>query len=369
MEMRNLLDWIESLSSDGRHKENAQIIEFHKRLILSKTANALADLSTTSSLREELEWLSETFDNVCRVSKGLVSSQDVSRMMRECRLNDELRKSIGTFFRKSLRAHSGGWREEEIGENIEAYDGDTSSCNESKEEDDSEEDIETEEEEEEQNDYSLEDFSGVSKHLIHLNWISPHLRISLNESLYEEIYKRVNVVASRGFDRRRLKSLRKWLHCAVSRWIEKFIAKEEMPLWTQRLSFHLHDTFARSRIEDLFSIIRDFPDSEPALHDLRRCMRRTQVQKLLIQSLKTSFQKRLLHPGVSTDMIITLYVFFEVLPCSVHFTRHTRHIQKNKRPNKFSYKTQVRQHDTCTSDTRSSRCTFGTGQSAVSIVS
>ena len=132
-----------------------------------------------------------------------------------------------------------------------------------------------------------------------LELIPPHSDL-FERITYEEIHKRVRVVASKGFDRRHLKSLRHWLHSSVSSWVEKSIAKEEMPLWTQRLSFHLHDTFARSRIKDLFSIIRDFPESEPALHDLRRCKRRTQVQKLLIESLKTSFEKRLLHPGVST---------------------------------------------------------------------
>ena len=243
--------------------------------------------------------MSGIFDDLKQFS-SVLSTQDVSDMMRECRLNDELRRSIGTFFRKSLGAHSRRWREETQEIHDKVYDGDTPSCS-SEDEEDSEEDIETEEEEEEEeNDLTEEDSDRISEHLVHLNWISPHLRISLNESIYEEIHKRVRVVASKGFDRRHLKSLRQWLHTSVSSWVEKFIAKEEMPLWTQRLSFHLHDTFARSRIKDLFSIIRDFPESEPALHDLRRCMRRTQVQKLLIESLKTSFRKRLLHPGVST---------------------------------------------------------------------
>ena len=246
--------------------------------------------------------MSRIFDDLKKFSSTLLSTQDVSDMMRECRLNDELRRSIGTFFRKSLGAHSRRWREETSQDIHKVYDGDTPSCDDDEEEEDSEEDIETEEEEEEENDLTEEDSDRISERLVHLNWISPHLRISLNESLYEEIHKRVRVVASKGFDRRHLKSLRHWLHSSVSSWVEKFIAKEEMPLWTQRLSFHLHDTFARSRIKDLFSIIRDFPESEPALHDLRRCMRRTQVQKLLIESLKTSFRKRLLHPGVSTYM-------------------------------------------------------------------
>jgi len=300
------------VSSDPRNAQNEQIREFHKSLILSKTRNVLLSSCNEidgSSLKDEMRDISTIFSQICEVSKGLLTKDEVSSTIREFRLNARLRKSIGSFFRKSLRLHSRTYnREEEKEMKNNTYDGDTPSSENNEEDDeDSEEDIDTEEEEDNDDDYEPIS-SEISSQLVDLNWISPHLRISLNEALYEEIRKRVHVVASKGFDRRRLKSLRLWLHSAVSLWVVKFIRNENAEVWTKRLSFHLHDTFARTRIESLFSIIRDFPDSEPALHDLRRCMRRTQVQTLLIESLKNAFRKRLLHPGVSTDMIITLYV-------------------------------------------------------------
>uniref|UniRef100_A0A8C7DB43 Anaphase-promoting complex subunit 2 n=1 Tax=Oncorhynchus kisutch TaxID=8019 RepID=A0A8C7DB43_ONCKI len=80
----------------------------------------------------------------------------------------------------------------------------------------------------------------------------------------------------------------------------------------QRWRCHMHQFFCRiyvnMRIEELFSIIRDFPESKPAIDDLKFCLERTNQRQQLLMSLKTAFDTRLLHPGVHTSDIITVYI-------------------------------------------------------------
>uniref|UniRef100_A0AAQ6AEI0 Anaphase-promoting complex subunit 2 n=1 Tax=Amphiprion ocellaris TaxID=80972 RepID=A0AAQ6AEI0_AMPOC len=75
---------------------------------------------------------------------------------------------------------------------------------------------------------------------------------------------------------------------------------------------HMHQFFCRiyvnMRIEELFSIIRDFPESKAAIEDLKFCLERTNQRQQLLTSLKSAFESRLLHPGVHTSDILTVYI-------------------------------------------------------------
>ncbi|GAA6105749.1 anaphase-promoting complex subunit 2 [Tachysurus ichikawai] len=80
----------------------------------------------------------------------------------------------------------------------------------------------------------------------------------------------------------------------------------------QRWRCHMQQFFCRiyvnMRIDELFSIIRDFPESTPAVEDLKFCLERTNQRQQLLNSLKSAFETRLLHPGVHTSDIITVYI-------------------------------------------------------------
>ncbi|XP_075999139.1 anaphase-promoting complex subunit 2 isoform X2 [Genypterus blacodes] len=75
---------------------------------------------------------------------------------------------------------------------------------------------------------------------------------------------------------------------------------------------HMHQFFCRiyvnMRIDELFSIIRDFPESKAAIEDLKFCLERTNQRQQLLTSLKAAFESRLLHPGVHTSDILTVYI-------------------------------------------------------------
>ena len=51
------------------------------------------------------------------------------------------------------------------------------------------------------------------------------------------------------------------------------------------------------RIDQLFNIIVEYPESEPALIDLKLCLEKINLRTQLVTSLKTALETRLLHPG------------------------------------------------------------------------
>lgn len=57
-----------------------------------------------------------------------------------------------------------------------------------------------------------------------------------------------------------------------------------------------------------FLLCVDFPDSLPAIQDLRHIFETYDLKAHMVRSVKSSMEKKLLHPGVSTSDILTGYV-------------------------------------------------------------
>ncbi|KAG6815869.1 hypothetical protein H0H87_010659 [Tephrocybe sp. NHM501043] len=77
-----------------------------------------------------------------------------------------------------------------------------------------------------------------------------------------------------------------------------------------RFDFHMNKTLCDLRTKEIFDIIIDFPDSMGALQDLKLqdCLQRVDQRSALVQSLRKSNHKRLLHPGADTKLILSQYV-------------------------------------------------------------
>eukprot|EP00887_Chlorella_sp_A99_P005758 scaffold1.g5758.t1 len=78
--------------------------------------------------------------------------------------------------------------------------------------------------------------------------------------------------------------------------------------WRARLSYFVFEVVGSKRIADLFDIVVDFPESLPAVHDLRDCLRNTNLHGKLVRVFGRAIQSRLLHPGAATTDIIQQYV-------------------------------------------------------------
>ncbi|CAI9738201.1 anaphase-promoting complex subunit 2-like [Octopus vulgaris] len=71
---------------------------------------------------------------------------------------------------------------------------------------------------------------------------------------------------------------------------------------------YMYENYAGTLIDQLFSIIIDYPESEPAILDLKNCLMKTDLRSHLVISLKDALENRLLHPGVNTSNILAAYI-------------------------------------------------------------
>merc|ERR1719319_1512141 len=81
-----------------------------------------------------------------------------------------------------------------------------------------------------------------------------------------------------------------------------------MEEYRAKLLQFMYETYTKARIEQLFNIIIEFPESQPALEDLRDCIVHTDLRGHLTHNLRQVLDAKLLHPGVNTADILTAYI-------------------------------------------------------------
>ncbi|ONK64542.1 uncharacterized protein A4U43_C07F27180 [Asparagus officinalis] len=83
---------------------------------------------------------------------------------------------------------------------------------------------------------------------------------------------------------------------------------EGLVRWQLRLEYFAYETLQDLRIGKLFEIIVDYPDSSPAIEDLKKCLEHTGQHSKLVESFVSSLRYRLLTAGASTNDILHQYV-------------------------------------------------------------
>merc|ERR1719357_1737200 len=125
------------------------------------------------------------------------------------------------------------------------------------------------------------------------------------DMVQDKITSHVQETCKGSFDCSYLSNLEEWLDLVVIAWLRE---AQVSGLNRQQLLQHLYCTYTKARIEQLFNIIIEFPDSQPALEDLRDCLGQTDLRSHLTTSLKQVLDAKLLHPGVNTADILTAYI-------------------------------------------------------------
>merc|ERR1719481_1597893 len=125
------------------------------------------------------------------------------------------------------------------------------------------------------------------------------------EIVQDKITSHVQETCKGSFDCSYLASLEEWLDMVVVAWVKEALMSG---ISRKKLLEHLYNTYTKARIEQLFNIIIEFPDSQPALEDLRDCLVHTDLRSHLTSSLKQVLDAKLLHPGVNTADILTAYI-------------------------------------------------------------
>lgn len=151
-----------------------------------------------------------------------------------------------------------------------------------------------------------------------LDRISGH---ALTNLIQDKISSHIIEKCRGNFDSPHLKNLETWLETIVMQWLIRIYnngsskvdtantkISESINYFKLKLKYFLYEKYANKIIDEFFNIIIEFPDSIPAIDDLKLCMEKLDLRPHLVETLRTSIETRLLHPGVETSDIITGYV-------------------------------------------------------------
>lgn len=130
--------------------------------------------------------------------------------------------------------------------------------------------------------------------------------------LHSQIRKTMEATCGDDYTERYLEQLEQWAASELLPWLNDLLQTDERDAvslwWTEILSRHVIEEFGKWRIAQLFEIIKEYPDSTPALEDVRACLDYTDQHTHLVESFRDVIESRMLHPGANTEEILNIYV-------------------------------------------------------------
>ena len=144
-----------------------------------------------------------------------------------------------------------------------------------------------------------------------LGWIQTKLAKSMGQALHDTILSAVRDMVGGEFeDGTMLEQVAQtWKDTVIVPWVRDVVGTGayEADAWESKLDFAVAECFATIRIGEIFDIVATFPDSMPAVHELRDALDRTRMHTKLATELRASLSRRLIHPGANTSQIISVY--------------------------------------------------------------
>ncbi|RLN48195.1 hypothetical protein BBJ29_000303 [Phytophthora kernoviae] len=131
------------------------------------------------------------------------------------------------------------------------------------------------------------DSRPIRQALLQLEWLHV-VEPALVRVLHSQVRKMVKKTCGEVYDEQFLAEMEEWACSELLPWLEELLQTNEdasSQKWREILSRHVLQEFGSLRIAQLFEIIKEFPDSIPALEDLRQCLERTQQHDKLLQNL------------------------------------------------------------------------------------
>ncbi|NXX83487.1 ANC2 protein, partial [Urocolius indicus] len=166
---------------------------------------------------------------------------------------------------------------------------------------------------------AMEQFQQLNDILRQLHLLERVSADAVTTTLHQMIEERMEQRCRGEYEHSFLSEFQEWIEKVIG-WLSRVFlhegpsarsspaASSTLRRWRCHVQRFFYRIYASMRIEELFSIIRDFPESKPAVEDLKFCLERTNQRQQLLSSLKSALEMRLLHPGVNTSDIITLYI-------------------------------------------------------------
>lgn len=169
--------------------------------------------------------------------------------------------------------------------------------------------------------YIVRVFHDTNKKLMDLQLLERLTGQVLTNLIQLRIENHVQESCKGTFDVSHIASLETWLDTTVMSWLTRIYCAgstkpptddpyitDAIDKFKQKLNYYLYETYTRIRIDQLFNIIIEYPDSQPAIEDIKVCLGKTELRSTLSRELQTALESRLLHPGVNTPDILTAYI-------------------------------------------------------------
>ncbi|XP_049877743.1 anaphase-promoting complex subunit 2 [Pectinophora gossypiella] len=169
--------------------------------------------------------------------------------------------------------------------------------------------------------YIVKVFHDTNRKLMELQLLERLAGQVLTNFIQMRIESHIQKLCTGTFDVSHISFLEKWLDTIVMSWLTRIYCagsskpppddkniQNSITKFKQKLSYYLYHSYTRLRIDQLFNIIIEYPDSQPAVDDIKLCLEKTDLRSTLCKKLQTALETRLLHPGVNTPDILTAYV-------------------------------------------------------------
>ncbi|XP_026760522.1 anaphase-promoting complex subunit 2 [Galleria mellonella] len=169
--------------------------------------------------------------------------------------------------------------------------------------------------------YIVKVFHDTNRKLMELNLLERLTGQVLTNFIQLRIESHIQKLCNGTFDVSHIAFLENWLDTTVMSWLTRiYCAGSSKPppddkniqnaieKFKQKLSYYLYHSYTKLRIDQLFNIIIDYPDSQPAVDDIKLCLEKTDLRATLCRKLQVALETRLLHHGVNTTDILTAYV-------------------------------------------------------------
>eukprot|EP00980_Cylindrotheca_fusiformis_P003610 scaffold812_cov124-Cylindrotheca_fusiformis.AAC.2 len=168
------------------------------------------------------------------------------------------------------------------------------------------------EEEEEEGEPSQEELA-LFHNLRTLGWTRTEgmLQQPLREALHQTILQFVKGAISAEFEQRNLfESVQLFQVEVLEPWLQDLLGSQALAAddWSSRLLYSCAECFCIVRNDEIFNLVAEYPDSHPAVIELREVLERTKMHSALGEALKSSLVRRLNHPGANTSQIIDVYI-------------------------------------------------------------
>lgn len=145
-----------------------------------------------------------------------------------------------------------------------------------------------------------------------LGWVCTDglLQQPLAEALHQTILTWVKTTISKEFEEEGMfDRVQLYKERVILPWLEDLVGAEVLRLdWCSRLDFAISECFCLVRFGELFELITEYPDSHPAVMELKHVLEITKMHQAMARALKGALIKRLNHPGANTSQIIDVYI-------------------------------------------------------------